>query len=382
MTAVEELTTYRRALHQIPELAMQEFQTHAYLLKQVRDWQTPFMTIREVPELPTALFIYIEGTAPKRTIGYRADIDALPLDEATGLPFASQHPGVMHACGHDVHMSLALGLVHYFAEHQPSDNLVFFFQPAEEDKSGGKVAYDLGLFEGEWRPDEFYAVHDQPSLPAGTFSTRIGTLFAGTAELYISIQGVGGHAAYPNVTKDPIVVAAQLISTLQTVVSRNVDPIKGGVVTIGSIHGGTRTNIIPEQVDLQGTIRSLTQSGLQTMIERVQTIVAGVASAFDVVIDLRVETGSYLPVENEASLTQNWLDFFAKRSDIAFVPSEPAMTGEDFGYLLQQIPGTMLWLGVDDVNPLHSPHLNIDEAALWPGFVGLRDFLIWRMEQI
>ena len=232
------IRTYRRDLHAIPELALAEYKTHDYLLKQLKSWQNDTMTIRTVDALPTAILVRIQGTAPQRTIGYRADIDALPVTEATGLPFASTHPGKMHACGHDVHMSIALAIVQYFSQHQPKDNLIVFFQPAEEAMSGGKLAYDLGLFTGEWRPDEFYGIHDQPDLPAGVLSTRPGTLFAGTAELKVTIHGQGGHAAYPHLVKDPIVAAAELILQLQTVVSRAVDPMQGGVVSIGVINGG------------------------------------------------------------------------------------------------------------------------------------------------
>lgn len=377
----EDLKTYRRDLHKIPELALAEFKTHRYLLEKIQSWQTNFMTIRQVEKLPTALLVKFSGTDPIRTIGYRADIDALPVTEDTGLPFKSTHKGVMHACGHDVHMSLALGLVQYFSEHQPKDNLIIFFQPAEESKSGGKLAVDLGIFEGDWHPDEFYGIHDQPNLPAGTLSTLAGTLFAGTAELEINIYGQGGHAAYPHLGKDPIVISAELIMLLQTVVSRDVDPIEGGVVSLGMISGGFTNNVIPDTVHLAGTVRSMTKDGLDKMTTRIRQIVEGVALANDVKINVRLETGSYLPVENSPELANNLLSFMEQRQDIAFEEAKPAMTGEDFGYILQHIPGVMLWLGVNDNHSLHSAKLNIDEAALLPGFNALKDFIEWRMSQ-
>ncbi|CAM3073364.1 N-acetyldiaminopimelate deacetylase [Leuconostoc rapi] len=374
-----ELQQYRRDLHLIPELALAEYQTHAYLLEKIQSWQNDTMHIRTVTELPTAILVHFQGTDPKRTIGYRTDIDALPITEQTGLSFESTHPGVMHACGHDVHMSLALGLVHYFSQHQPKDNLVVFFQPAEEAKSGGKLAYDLGLFTGEWRPDEFYGIHDQPDLPAGTLSTLDGTLFAGTAELKVAVHGQGGHAAYPHLVKDPIVAASELIVQLQTVVSRSVDPIKGGVVSIGVINGGQANNVIPDDVYFEGTVRSMTRVGLDLMMKRIRQIAAGVALANDITIDVSLESGSYLPVENNSELAQQVIDFMQSRDDIAFEVAKPAMTGEDFGYLLQQIPGVMLWVGVNDTHSLHSPKLTIDEAALFPGFIALKDLIEWRM---
>lgn len=377
----EDLKTYRRDLHKIPELALAEFKTHRYLLEKIQSWQTNFMTIRQVEELPTAMLVKFSGTDPSRTVGYRADIDALPVTEDTGLPFESTHKGVMHACGHDVHMSLALGLVQYFSEHQPKDNLIVFFQPAEESKSGGKLAVDLGIFEGEWHPDEFYGIHDQPNLPAGTLSTLAGTLFAGTAELEIDIHGQGGHAAYPHLGKDPIIISAELIMLLQTVVSRDVDPIEGGVVSLGMISGGFTNNVIPDTVHLAGTVRSMTKDGLDKMTTRIRQIVEGVALANDVKINVRLETGSYLPVENNPDLANNLLSFMEQHQDIAFEEAKPAMTGEDFGYILQHIPGVMLWLGVNDNHSLHSAKLNIDEAALLPGFNALKDFIEWRMSQ-
>ncbi|MCT4403610.1 amidohydrolase [Leuconostoc falkenbergense] len=382
MTVSEaDIQTFRRELHQIPELALSEFQTHDYLLKTVQSWQTDFMTIREVPELPTALLVRFEGSHPKRTIGYRSDIDALPITEDTQLPFSSIHDGRMHACGHDVHMSLALAITKYFSEHQPEDHVIIFFQPAEEEKSGGKLAYELNLFEGQWRPDEFYGIHDQPDLPAGTLSTLAGTLFAGTAELKVDVIGQGGHAAYPHLVHDPIVGAAELITTLQTVVSRGVDPIEGGVVSIGTIQGGFANNVIPDRVHLEGTVRSMTLAGLKTMMSRIQKIADGIALANDLTIEVSLESGSYLPVENDPKLAENLINYMTEDDNINFELAKPAMTGEDFGYLLQHIPGVMLWLGVNDSHPLHSAKLNIDEAALMPGFLALKSFLVYRMSQ-
>ncbi len=169
------------------------------------------LEVKEFEELPTALMVLVHGSQPERTIGYRTDIDALPVEEKTGLPYKSTHPGVMHACGHDIHMTVALGVLSYFSEHQPKDNLLFFFQPAEESEAGGKRAYELGLFKGQWKPDEFYGLHDNPELPAGAIGCRMGTLFAGTTEVNIDIEGKGGHAAFPQDANDAVVAAANLI---------------------------------------------------------------------------------------------------------------------------------------------------------------------------
>ncbi|MSE20862.1 amidohydrolase, partial [Lactobacillus parabuchneri] len=207
----EDLIHIRRHLHEYPELAMHEFKTHDYLLETIQSMNQDHLEVREIPELPTALLVYVAGANPQRTIGYRTDIDALPVTEQTGLPFSSKISGIMHACGHDIHMTVALGVLSWFSEHQPSDNLIFFFQPAEESENGGKVAYELGVFEGKWRPDEFYGLHDNPGLPAGAIGCRMGTLFAGTTEVNVDLIGKSGHAAYPQNANDMVVAAAEFI---------------------------------------------------------------------------------------------------------------------------------------------------------------------------
>lgn len=188
------------------------------------------LTIREIEELPTALLVRIAGSKPKRTIGYRADIDALPVTEDTDLPFASTHEERMYACGHDMHMTVALGLIAYFSENQPKDKLLFFFQPAEKEENGGLLAYERGVFEGEWRPDEFYALLDTPNLPAGMIGCRMGTLFAGSAEVDVDFIGKSGHAAFPQDANDMVVAAAAFIGQIQSIVARRVDPIRSGVI--------------------------------------------------------------------------------------------------------------------------------------------------------
>ena len=172
MLSESDLIQIRRHLHQIPELALQEHKTHQFLLETVEEMNQEFLEVRNPEELPTSMMVLVHGSNPQRTIGYRTDIDALPVEEQTGLPYASKNPGVMHACGHDIHMTVALGVLSYFSEHQPKDNLLFFFQPAEESESGGKQSYELGLFSGKWRPDEFYGLHDNPDLPAGAIGCR------------------------------------------------------------------------------------------------------------------------------------------------------------------------------------------------------------------
>ncbi|MFD1464920.1 N-acetyldiaminopimelate deacetylase [Lapidilactobacillus mulanensis] len=377
----EELIKIRRDLHQIPELALHEVQTHDYLLSLMKLWSTDWLEIKSVPSVPTAILVRLQGTDPHKTIGYRTDIDALPVTEQTGLAFSSTIPGQMHACGHDIHMTVALGILQHFAEHQPKDNLIFFFQPAEEAEYGGYRVYEAGAFTGKWRPDEFFAIHDNPSLPAGQIATRLGTLFAGTTEIHLTFTGESGHAAYPQRAKDALVAAAAFVMQVQTIVSRNVDPIRGGVVTIGSFHAGQVMNVIAGEAKLEGTIRAFLQSDILMMQQRVREIADGVAQTYGVKADLNLIQGGYMPVENAIEQTTDLIEFMTADPTIDFAESEPAMTGEDFGFLTQKFPGTMVWLGVNDPeHSLHSDHLNPEERAIKPGVEAWIKFLEHRMQ--
>ena len=376
----DELIQIWRHLHQIPELALEEYQTHDYLLEVIKGLDQTNLTIRVPNGLPTAIMVRVAGTNPRRTIGYRTDIDALPVTEQTGLPYASKTPGKMHACGHDIHMTVALGVLSYFSEHQPVDNLLFFFQPAEESENGGKLAYELGLFTGDWCPDEFYGLHDNPELPAGAIGCRMGTLFAGTTEVNIGIQGQGGHAAFPQNAKDAVVAAAYLITQAQTIVSRSIDPIQSGVLTLGKLEAGTIRNVIADHARIEGTIRGLTQTMIEKIGQRLQTICDGVVTSFEVEVKLELNQGGYWPVENNDTLTKHLIDFMKTNPAVNFIETAPAMTGEDFGFLLAKFPGTMFWLGVEDDAQLHAPTLTPDERAIDKGIDAITQFIDYRMQ--
>ncbi|WEV54213.1 N-acetyldiaminopimelate deacetylase [Leuconostocaceae bacterium ESL0723] len=375
----QDLIDIRRHLHTIPELALHEVETQAYLEKVIAGFRQDYLTIKKLDKLPTALLIHIKGSDSHKTIGYRSDIDALPVTEETGLPFASKHPGRMHACGHDIHMTVALGLLSYYAENQPNDDMVFFFQPAEESESGGLIAYELGAFEGEYRPDEFYALHDNPQLPAGAIGCRQGTLFAGTSEVDIDFTGKGGHAAYPQDANDMVVAAASFVTQAQTIVSRSLNPIESGVVTLGKIEAGTVRNVIAGKARIEGTIRGLKQPVLETITARLKDLGEGVARSYNCQVDMAFDQGCYLPVVNNPELTTDFIDFMKADPDVDFIETQPAMTGEDFGYLLSKIPGTMFWLGVEDNEPLHSAKLSPKEAAISRGVNAIKAFLDHRM---
>ncbi|WP_295731583.1 N-acetyldiaminopimelate deacetylase [uncultured Limosilactobacillus sp.] len=376
----DQLIKIRRHLHQIPELALQETETHAYLMKVIGEMNQQFLEVREFPELPTAIMVLVHGKDPQRTIGYRTDIDALPVTEQTGLPYQSTHPGVMHACGHDIHMTVALGVLSYFSEHQPKDNLLFFFQPAEESEAGGKRAYELGLFKGQWCPDEFYGLHDNPELPAGAIGCRMGTLFAGTTEVNIDIEGKGGHAAFPQDANDAVVAAANLIVQVQTIISRSIDPIESGVITLGKIEAGTIRNVIAGHARIEGTIRGLTQQMILLIDKRLEDVCQGIKASFGVKVKLELNQGGYWPVENNPKLTKRFIHYMHDTASVNFIETKPAMTGEDFGYLLAKFPGTMFWLGVEDDSQLHSATLTPNEAAIQRGVEAITGFLEYRMD--
>lgn len=374
------LIQIRRHLHEIPELALQEKETHDYLLEVIKGFNSEFLTVKVPEELPTAILVLIKGSNPQKTIGYRTDIDALPVEEKTDLPFSSKHSGVMHACGHDIHMSVALGLLSYFSENQPKDNMLFFFQPAEESESGGKKAYERGILQGKFKPDEFYGLHDNPELPAGTIGCREGTLFAGTTEVNIDLVGKGGHAAFPQNANDTVVAAASLIMQIQTVISRSIDPIQSGVITLGKVRAGTIRNVIAGQTRIEGTIRGLTQKMILQIDQRLRDLCEGIARSYNMKVNLELNQGGYWAVENNPELTKNFINYMKNNPEVDFVETKPKMTGEDFGFLLAKFPGTMFWLGVGDPNSqLHSATLNPDEKSIMRGVNAIKGFLIDRM---
>ncbi|MFD1671723.1 N-acetyldiaminopimelate deacetylase [Agrilactobacillus yilanensis] len=378
MLSAAQLIEIRRQLHQIPEIGLEEVETQAFLLKTIQALPQDYLTIKTYQ---TAILVHVTGKKDDYTIGYRTDIDGLPVEEATGLPYASKHPGRMHACGHDIHMTVALGLLSRFADEQPAHNLLFIFQPAEENASGGKRLYEAGAL-NEWLPDEIYGLHDNPQLPTGAIGCCLGTLFAGTCEIHITLHGKSGHAAYPHMANDMVVAGAALVNQLQTVVSRSVDPIEGAVVTLGHFSAGTTMNVIAGQAQIDGTIRALTQKMNLHVQQRVREIVQGIEVMYQCKADLTLEQGGYLPVENDETLTQNFMDFMKAQADVNFIETKPAMTGEDFGFLLSKIKGTMFWLGVDSPYALHSEHLAPDEAAIEKGINAIEPFLRYRDKQV
>lgn len=366
----------RRALHQIPEPGFEEWETQRFILDVLS--RLPSDKI-EVQTWRTGILVRVPGTNPKRRIGYRTDMDGLPIAEETDYPFKSRNPGMMHACGHDLHMTIALGVVHHFVEHPIADDVVVIFQPAEEGPGGALPMMESGEF-ALWRPDIIVALHIAPEYPVGTVATRPGILFANTSELFITLTGLGGHAAYPHRTHDMVVAAAYLVTQLQSVVARSVNPLDAAVVTIGKIAGGTRQNIIAETARLEGTLRALSQDTMERLKERVAQLVDGVERAFEctALLDFGAR---YRQVDNDAVLSEEFMAWLLTTNAATLVECQEAMTGEDFGYFLADIPGFMFWLGVDTPYGLHHAKIQPAEEAMTVGVNAVTQYIAWKSKQ-
>ncbi|MDU1845315.1 N-acetyldiaminopimelate deacetylase [Niallia alba] len=354
-----DLIKIRRELHRIPELGFREFKTQQYLLGVIQNLSTERV---EIKTWRTGIIVKIHGHNPTKTIGYRADIDGLPIIEETGLDFLSEHPTEMHACGHDFHMTIALGVLANIIESPLKDDVVFIFQPAEEGPGGAEPMLQSQELK-EWMPDMILALHVAPEYPVGTIAIKTGLLFANTSELFIDLKGKGGHAAYPHLTNDMVVAACSLVSQLQSVVSRNIDPLDSAVVTIGKITGGTVQNVIAENARLEGTMRTLSSEAMEKVKNRVQSLVKGIEIGYD--CECTIDFGSgYYQVYNNEPLTREFMDFVEQETEATIFECKEAMTGEDFGYMLRDIPGFMFWLGVDSPYGLHHSKLDPKEDAI------------------
>jgi N-acetyldiaminopimelate deacetylase len=356
---MKPLIEIRKDLHRIPELGFQEFKTQGYLLELISTFQQDHL---EVHTWETGIIVKVKGKNPEKTIAYRTDMDGLPITEETGYDFASQHNGMMHACGHDLHMTIALGLLSYFAVNQLDDNLLFIFQPAEEGPGGALPMRESELFK-QLKPDQITALHIAPEYPVGTIAVKEGLLFANTSELFIDLVGKGGHAAYPHLSNDMVVAASHLVTQMQSIVSRNIDPLDSAVVTIGKITGGTKQNIIAEKARLEGTIRTLSPEAMDEVKKRIEYLVEGISRGFE--CEAVIDYGSnYRQVDNEPVLTKEFMEFAKQLGTVDVIECKEAMTGEDYGYFLEKIPGFMFWLGVDTPFGLHHSKLKPQEEAI------------------
>ena len=336
-----------------------EVKTQAYLLIILQiTWYLEVVTWR------TGIVVKVNGFAADKTIGWRTDIDGLPVREQTELSFSSKHEGYMHACGHDCHMTVALGLLELLAKNQPKQHVVIYFQPAEEGPGG---AEPMLAWLKEERPDlivdQIFALHIAPEYPVGMIATRPGMLFANTSELFIDLKGVGGHAAFPHRTRDMTVAVANLVVQLQTIISRNVDPLDSAVVTIGKMMSGTVQNVIADYARLEGTIRAERAETMEDIKRRIEAICKGIEASFE--CEISIDYGSmYYQVYNEENSARALLDFAEKFEGATAYECPAAMTGEDFGYFVKDIPGAMFWSGANTEYGLHHAKMCPDESLL------------------
>lgn len=347
-----------RKLHQIPEPGFKEWKTQKYILDFLK--QLPSERL-EIQTWKTGIFVLVKGTNPTKTIAYRADMDGLPIHEKTGLKFSSIHKGYMHACGHDIHMTVALGALYELVNMPIHNNVLFIFQPAEEGPGGAALMIQTEPF-NKWRPDHIFALHIAPEYPVGTVASKPGLMFANTSELFIDIKGKGGHAAYPHLAKDMVIACCQFVSQLQTIVSRMVDPLDATVVTIGKITGGSAQNIIADSARLEGTIRTLRPETLNLVKNKIEAMAKGIESGYD--CQITIDYGAnYYQVYNDPPLVTS---FEQSVVEAGFVYREclPVLAGEDFGFFLKEIPGFMFWLGVESKHSLHSAELAPKEEAI------------------
>lgn len=360
------LVEMRRHLHAHPELSFEEHETAAYVAERLESWG--YEVTRNVGGL--GVVGRLRQGEGGRSIAIRADMDALPILEATGLPYASTTNGKMHACGHDGHTTMLLGAAEYLARTRHFNGTVnLIFQPAEEagKGSGAQAMIDDGLFE-RFPCDAIFGLHNHPGAAAGTFLMRSGPLMAAADTATITITGRGGHASRPHLTVDPIVVAANMVMTLQTIVSRNVNPTETAVVTVGTIHGGTASNVIPESAEIAVSIRSFSREVRDTLEQRVRDIATAIAGAHGASVAIDYERGYPVVInsEEETAFATEVVKELVGEDKVGVCPMIPG--SEDFSYFLEHKPGCFLRLGNGENSAiLHSSKYNFNDDSLTTG---------------
>lgn len=358
----------RRELHRIPENGFQEFKTQRVIMDALDEIGIPYTTQR------TWVIALIEGAHAGETVAIRADMDALPLNEPEGCPFRSEHEGMMHACGHDAHVAMALGAAKVLngLKDQIHGRIKFLFQPAEESEGGAEPMVKAGAMENP-HVDRVYGLHVMPNLPVGKVETRVGTLNASTDTVKLTIHGKAGHGAYPEQGADAIVCAAQVITALQTIVARTVSPLQSAVLTIGVIEGGTAQNIICDEVRMRGTLRTANAALRAEMKERIAAVCQGIAAGMGCIAEVDIIPGYAALVNNEAEA--NRVKRVAGRlfgEENVVEKAAPSMGGEDFSFFSDCAPGAFFHVGCVKPEwmpapPLHSKDFRIDEDCLTIG---------------
>jgi amidohydrolase len=360
-----ELTGWRRDLHAHPELGFEEHRTSDFVARKLEEFG---LEVHRGIAKTGVVGVLRAGHGGNQAIGLRADMDALPILEANDIPYKSTAPGKMHACGHDGHTTMLLGAARYLAETKRFDGTAYFiFQPAEETAGGGRVMVEEGLMDG-FPMSAVYGMHNWPGLPVGTVGAMIGPVMASTDTFEINVTGLGTHAAMPHLGRDPIVAGANLVSTLQTIASRTIAPTDAVVVSVTQFHAGDAWNVIPETVNIRGTVRTLDRTVQKGMEPALRRICEGLAHAHGIAMDLKYTYG-YPVTVNTAAETELAREVAGRvvgqdqvRADLA-----PSMGAEDFAFMLEHRPGCYVWVGngpTDGGRILHNPHYDFNDDIL------------------
>ncbi|GHH03674.1 M20 aminoacylase family protein [Pseudodonghicola xiamenensis] len=357
----DELTAIRRDLHEHPELGFEEIRTSGIVAEKLKSWGIEVTTgIGK-----TGVVGVLKGSKPGKTIGLRADMDALPIHEETNLPWSSKTPGVMHACGHDGHTTMLLGAARYLSEHPDfAGTAVFIFQPAEEGLGGARAMIADGLFD-RFPCDEIYGMHNSTMDEPGVVRIKKGAAMAGSNFFDVRITGKGSHGAHPEGSRDPIVIATNLIQQIQSIVSRNIPPTKPAVVSVTMLHSGAAYNVIPNEAEFGGTIRFFDPEVGELISDRIRALCAGAAEGYGVEIDVDIRNVFDVLVNDDA-LSDAMIDAAAPvvGTDQAGLRNELAMGSEDFADMLRIVPGAYCTVGHSGTIAPHNPGYVLDDAIL------------------
>jgi amidohydrolase len=362
----DEITAWRRDLHAHPELQYDVHRTAGAVSEKLKSFGCDDV-VTGIGR--TGVVGVIRGSKPgAKVIGMRADMDALPIEESTGLAYKSTVPGKMHACGHDGHTAMLLGAAKYLAETRNfAGTAVVIFQPAEEGGAGARAMMDDGLFE-RFGIEEVFGMHNYPGIPIGQFAIRTGPMMASTDGIAIDVEGVGGHAAWPHFGVDTVLVAAQIVNQLQSIVSRNVDPLHAAVISICMFQAGHTDNVIPQHAKLRGTARALSPKVRDLLQKRVREVVEGTARAYGAKAELTYTTG-YPVLVNEERKTAFAAAVAREVAGKDKVNAEcaPLMGAEDFAFMLQERPGAFIYVGNGNSAQLHNPAYDFNDEAIPAG---------------
>ena len=351
----KEMQEWRRDLHKIPEIGLKEYKTSSYIKDKLKGWDIEFKD----GYADTGLIAWVKGSKgdSKKSIGLRADFDALPMSEKNNFDHKSSNEGMMHACGHDGHTSMLLGAVKYLKENNDFDGTVYFiFQPGEEGFGGGEIMINEGLL-NDFNIDEVYALHNWPELPLGHFGVSTGPMMAAVDEFDIIVKGKGGHAAIPDLGVDPVIIAAQIINAVQTIISRVTSPIDKALISITKVHAGSAYNVIDDEVFLGGTVRTFKEKTRILIQNKLNDTAKGIAQANGGDIEFIYKPG-YPPTINtkDESIFASEVAKNLVGDKNVITDVEPSMGGEDFSYFLNKKPGSYLYIGQKDEN--HKAHLH------------------------